>query len=270
MIHTIVPLAAQVGPVPSGIEIFLSEFLGTAILLLLGGGVCAVNNLTNSKGKNGGWVLITFGWGFAVYMGVYTAWKTGGHLNPAVTVAKWIAHGFNHEVVLNGPNQFVGPIAVTPLNVLIYLVAQLAGAFVGAVIMYLAFKKQFDTTVDPDPKFACFSTGPEIYSPLWNTVTEAIATAVLIVFVLVAGGTPSQVGPLAVAFIVVAIGMSLGGPTGYAINPVRDLGPRIAHQILPIPNKGSSHWYYAWVPIVGPLVGAAVAVVLVYGLHMAV
>lgn len=270
MVSSLIPFAAQVGPVPTGAEIFLSEFLGTAILLLLGGGVCAVNNLAGSKGKATGWVLITFGWGFAVYMGVYAAWKTGGHLNPAVTVAKWVAHGFNKEVVLNAPGELVGPVPVTVGNVAIYIVAQLAGAFVGAVVMYLAFKKQFDLPEDPIAKFSCFSTRPEVSSPLWNTVTEAIATMVLIVFVLVAGGTPSQVGPLAVAFIVVSIGMSLGGPTGYAINPARDLGPRIAHAVLPINDKGSSEWHYAWVPIVGPTIGAVVAVFIAYGLNMAV
>ena len=145
-----------------------------------------------------------------------------------------------------------------------YFAAQFLGAFVGAVLAYLAFKKQFDQDCDPALKLGVFSTGPEVRSYGWNLVTEAIGTAVLIVFVMVAGGTPSAVGPLAVALVIVGIGASLGGPTGYAINPARDLGPRIAHAVLPIKGKGGSDWGYAWVPVVGPIIGAVVAVVVVY------
>ena len=246
-------------------DVFASEFFGTTMLLLLGAGVVATNLLPKSKGRGGGWLMINWGWGLAVFVGVYAAWKTGGHLNPAVTVAKVLAYWFDPEVTLKGAA--VGPataVDVTFGNVLVYLAAQFLGAFVGAVLAYLAFKKQFDQDCDPALKLGVFSTGPEVRSYGWNLVTEAIGTAVLIVFVMVAGGTPSAVGPLAVALVIVGIGASLGGPTGYAINPARDLGPRIAHAVLPIKGKGGSDWGYAWVPVVGPIIGAVVAVVVVY------
>ena len=246
-------------------DVFASEFFGTTMLLLLGAGVVATNLLPKSKGRGGGWLMINWGWGLAVLVGVYAAWKTGGHLNPAVTVAKVVAYWFDPEVTLNGAA--VGSataVDVTFGNVLVYFAAQFLGAFVGAVLAYLAFKKQFDQDCDPALKLGVFSTGPEVRSYGWNLVTEAIGTAVLIVFVMVAGGTPSAVGPLAVALVIVGIGASLGGPTGYAINPARDLGPRIAHAVLPIKGKGGSDWGYAWVPVVGPIIGAVVAVVVVY------
>lgn len=246
-------------------DVFASEFFGTTMLLLLGAGVVATNLLPKSKGRGGGWLMINWGWGLAVLVGVYAAWKTGGHLNPAVTVAKVVAYWFDPEVTLNGAA--VGSataVDVTFGNVLVYFAAQFLGAFVGAVLAYLAFKKQFDQDCDPALKLGVFSTGPEVRSYGWNLVTEAIGTAVLIVFVIVAGGTPSAVGPLAVALVIVGIGASLGGPTGYAINPARDLGPRIAHAVLPIKGKGGSDWGYAWVPVVGPIIGAVVAVVVVY------
>ena len=246
-------------------DVFASEFFGTTMLLLLGAGVVATNLLPKSKGRGGGWLMINWGWGLAVFVGVYAAWKTGGHLNPAVTVAKVVAYWFDPAVTLNGAA--VGSataVDVTFGNVLVYFAAQFLGAFVGAVLAYLAFKKQFDQDCDPALKLGVFSTGPEVRSYGWNLVTEAIGTAVLIVFVMVAGGTPSAVGPLAVALVIVGIGASLGGPTGYAINPARDLGPRIAHAVLPIKGKGGSDWGYAWVPVVGPIIGAVVAVVVVY------
>ena len=246
-------------------DVFASEFFGTTMLLLLGAGVVATNLLPKSKGRGGGWLMINWGWGLAVLVGVYAAWKTGGHLNPAVTVAKVVAYWFDPAVTLNGAA--VGSataVDVTFGNVLVYFAAQFLGAFVGAVLAYLAFKKQFDQDCDPALKLGVFSTGPEVRSYGWNLVTEAIGTAVLIVFVMVAGGTPSAVGPLAVALVIVGIGASLGGPTGYAINPARDLGPRIAHAVLPIKGKGGSDWGYAWVPVVGPIIGAVVAVVVVY------
>ena len=246
-------------------DVFASEFFGTTMLLLLGAGVVATNLLPKSKGRGGGWLMINWGWGLAVFVGVYAAWKTGGHLNPAVTVAKVVAYWFDPEVTLNGAA--VGSataVDVTFGNVLVYFAAQFLGAFVGAVLAYLAFKKQFDQDCDPALKLGVFSTGPEVRSYGWNLATEAIATAVLIVFVMVAGGTPTAVGPLAVALVIVGIGASLGGPTGYAINPARDLGPRVAHAVLPIKGKGSSDWGYAWVPVVGPIIGAVVAVVVVY------
>lgn len=264
-------MASALPATPTTWDIFASEFLGTAVLIILGAGVCATNNLAKSKGRNGGWLMINFGWGFAVFMGVYAAWKTGGHLNPAVTIAKVVAHAYDSTVTLNGAAIGAGGIAVTFTNVLIYIVAQFIGAFVGAVIAFLAFKKQFDASADVDPgaKLGVFSTAPEVRSYGWNFITEAIGTFVLITFVLVAGGTPTQVGPLAVALVIVVIGTSVGGPTGYAINPARDFGPRVAYAILPIKGKGSADFAYSWVPILGPLFGAIVSVVVVYGLGMA-
>lgn len=243
--------------------IFASEFVGTALLITLGAGVVATNLLPKSKGRGGGWLMVNFGWGLAVFVGVYAAWKTGGHLNPAVTVSKIIAHLYDPAITLNGlSGEAAAP--VTAANVSMYIVAQFVGAFVGAVLTWLAFKKQFDQEADPAIKLGVFATGPEVSSPVWNLVTEAIATFVLIAFVVVAGGTPTAIGPLAVALVIVGIGASLGGPTGYAINPARDLAPRIAHAVLPIPGKGGSNWGYAWIPVVGPIIGAVLAVVVVY------
>ncbi|WRS31113.1 MIP/aquaporin family protein [Actinomycetaceae bacterium MB13-C1-2] len=246
-------------------SMFASEFVGTALLLVLGAGVVANNLLNKSKGRGTGWLMVNFGWGLGVFVGVYAAWKTGGHLNPAVTVAKIVQHMYDPEVTLNGiAPDAAGAIPVAAGPVFMYLLAQLLGAFVGAVLAWLAYKKQFDQPADPGIKLGVFATGPEIRSNVWNLMTEAIGTFVLIAFVVVSGGTPTAVGPLAVALVIVGIGASLGGPTGYAINPARDLGPRIAHAVLPIPDKGSSDWGYAWIPIVGPLIGAIVAVVVVY------
>lgn len=267
MFATLLP--AAITGTPTGGQIFLSEFLGTAVLLTLGAGVVATNLLPKSKGRGTGWLMVNFGWGFAVFAGVYVAYSTGGHLNPAVTIAKVVAHSFDSSVTLNGPAIGKGGVAVTFANVMIYIIAQLLGAFVGAVLAWLAYKKQFDEDLDPALKLGVFSTGPEERSYGWNVVTEAIGTAVLIVWVLVAGSTSSGLGPLGVAIIIVAIGASLGGPTGYAINPARDLGPRIAHAVLPIKGKGSSDWAYSWVPIVGPIIGAILATVLVYGTGLA-
>ncbi|WRS30738.1 MIP/aquaporin family protein [Actinomycetaceae bacterium MB13-C1-2] len=247
-------------------DVFASEFLGTAILLLLGTGVVATNLLPSSKGRGSGWLLVTWGWGLGVFVGVYAAWKTGGHLNPAVTIAKAFAYLFDPEVTLNGAA--VGTetaIPVTAGNIAVYIVAQMLGAFMGAVLCYLTFKKQFDQVAPADEKLGVFATGPAIRSYGWNLVTEIIATAVLIGFVMVAGGTPTSVGPLAVALVIVGIGASLGGPTGFALNPARDLGARVAHAVLPIKGKGGSDWSYSWVPIVGPIIGALLAVLLVYG-----
>lgn len=237
---------------PTTLQIFLSEFTGTALLILLGAGVCATVTLPKSKGKDGGWLLINFGWGLAVFIGVYAAWRTGGHLNPAVTIAQLIAG-----------NDLAAGVPATATNVLVYIVAQLLGAIVGAILAWAAFKKHYDEETNPAAILGTFATGPGIRSYGWNCVTEAFGTFVLIAFVLVSGKTPTEVGPLAVALVIVSIGASLGGPTGYAINPARDLGPRIAHAILPIPNKGGSDWAYSWVPIVGPIIGAAVAALVI-------
>ncbi len=226
-------------------DIFLSEFLGTAILLLLGAGVVANVILPKTKGFGGGWLLINFGWGLGVFAGVYTAFKSGAHLNPAVTLGIWAA----------GKDEFAAGVPVTAANGFIYISAQVAGAAVGAALAYLAYKKHFDENADPAVKLGVFSTGPELRSYGWNFLTEVIGTFVLVFWVVISGNTPAQIGPLGVALIVVGIGASLGGPTGYAINPARDIGPRIAHALLPIKGKGKSDWAYSWVPVLGPAVG---------------
>ena len=227
---------------------FVSELLGSAILIVLGAGVVATVLLPKSKGFNGGWLLINFGWGFAVMAGVYVAYKSGGHLNPAVTIGLFVA-GIDYA-------KGIDP---TVANMLVYGAGQLIGAFIGAVLAFLAFKKHFDEEADPAAKLGIFATGPAIRSYGWNFVTELIGTFVLVFWVVVSGKTPTQLGPLAVGLLIVGIGASLGGPTGYAINPTRDLGPRIAHFILPIKGKGSSDWSYSWVPILGPLAGGVLA-----------
>jgi glycerol uptake facilitator protein len=225
-------------------QIFLYETLGTAMLLLFGCGVVANAILAGTKGLGGGWLLINFGWGLGVYAGVYTAFPTGAHLNPAVTVSQWMMGN------------------VTAGQVPFYFLGEFFGAFLGAVLTWLAYKQHFDLEEDPGLKLAVFSTGPAIRSYAWNIITEVIGTFVLIFLILISGGTPTQVGPLFVALLVIGIGNSLGGPTGYAINPARDLGPRIAHAVLPIKGKGSSDWAYSWVPVVAPIVGAVLATLL--------
>lgn len=231
--------------------IFGSEFIGTAILILLGVGVVANNLLGRSKGFGGGVLHINFGWGLGVFMGVYAAYKTGGHLNPAVTLGLAAA----------GKAELAPGVPTNATNIAVYLVAQMLGAMVGAGLAWAAYKQHYDDPgAEPAAKLGTFATGPEIRNPFWNCLTEAIATFVLIFWVLTSGYTQGvTVGPLAVALVIVGIGASLGGPTGYAINPVRDLGPRIMHAVLPIKGKGGSDWGYAWVPVVGPLVGAMVA-----------
>lgn len=243
--------------------IFLSEVVGTAMLLLLGGGVVANNILPKNKGLGTGFLMVNFGWGLAVFAGVLVAGKSGGHLNPAVTLG----------LAASGSGCFVKDAAGTgclvPVDfasIATYIGAQMIGAFIGAVLCWLAYKTQFDGDAPAGYKLGVFSTGPEVRNPIWNVVTEAIATFVL-VFVVIASGkyAPANsvgmpwLGALGVALLVVGIGASLGGPTGYAINPARDLGPRIAHAVLPIPNKGSSDWGYSWVPVVGPIVGGVIA-----------
>jgi glycerol uptake facilitator protein len=232
--------------------IFLSETVGTALLTLLGCGVVANVLLTKSKGLGGGTLMINFGWGLAVFAGVTASYSSGAHLNPAVTLG----------LLASGAD-------LSALDVVIYIVAQLIGAFLGAVLAYLAYKKHFDEEPDAGIKLGIFATGPAIRSYGWNFVTEVIGTFVL-VFVVIGFGrvgdadtnTPAglaALGALPVALLVVGIGASLGGPTGYAINPARDLGPRLAHAILPIKGKGTSDWSYSWVPIAGPIVGGVLA-----------
>ncbi|GHS90119.1 glycerol transporter [Actinomycetota bacterium] len=230
-------------------EAFLSEVLGTGLLVLLGTGVVANVILPKNKGFDGGWLLINFGWGLAVFAGVYAAFKSGAHLNPAVTIGLWA----------NGADEFAPGIPVTAGNGFLYVTAQMLGAAIGALFCYLAYKKHFDEDADPATKLAVFSTGPAIRSYGWNFLTEVIGTFVLVFVILAFGKNPAQLGPLPVALLVVGIGASLGGPTGYAINPARDLGPRIAHALLPIKGKGPSDWAYSWVPVLGPLVGGVIA-----------
>jgi glycerol uptake facilitator protein len=230
-------------------DAFLSEVMGTGMLILLGAGVVANVVLPKNKGFDGGWLLINFGWGLAVFAGVYTAYKSGAHLNPAVTMGIWTS----------GADEFAPGIDVTVVNGFLYVVAQMAGAALGALFAFLAYKKHFDEDADPATKLAVFSTGPAIRSYGWNFITELIATFVLVFVILAFAQTPAELGAIPVALLVVGIGASLGGPTGYAINPARDLGPRIAHALLPIRGKGSSDWAYSWVPVLGPLAGGAIA-----------
>lgn len=232
-------------------EVFLLEVIGTAMLLLLGCGVVANAILPKTKGFGGGWLLINFGWGLGVYAGVFVAASTGAHLNPAVTIG----------LLANGAENFGGTAAleINFANTMMYFAAEMLGAFIGAVLAWAAYKTHFDQEADPAVKLGVFSTGPEIRNYGWNFVTEVLGTFVLVFVILSFGNAPNELGPLAVAMLVVGIGASLGGPTGYAINPARDLGPRIAHALLPIPGKGSSDWAYSWVPIAGPLAGGVIA-----------
>jgi len=233
------------------VQAYLAEFVGTLILILLGDGVVAAVLLRNSKAEHSGWIVITFGWGMAVAIAVYAVVAvSGAHINPAVTV------GLASVGVL--------PWAQVPG----YIIAQLLGAFVGAVLVWLTYYDHWKETDDPVLKLGVFSTIPQIRNTVPNFVTEVIGTAMLLfgVLALVAHTAPFSQGgiifPLLVGFLVLAIGLSLGGPTGYAINPARDLGPRIAHAVLPIPGKGDSDWSYSWIPVVAPLVGGIIGAVL--------
>ncbi|MER7910651.1 MIP/aquaporin family protein [Streptomyces sp. NPDC003444] len=242
----------------SSSDIFLGETIGTAVLILLGGGVCAAVTLKSSKARGAGWLAITFGWGFAVMTAVYmTASLSGAHLNPAVTVGIAIKDGAWGDVP-------------------VYFAGQILGAMIGAALVWVAYYGQFRAHLTdpetigekpiegPGPVLGIFSTGPEIRNTWQNLATEVIGTVVLVLAVLTQGLNDSGkglgvLGALITAFVVVSIGLSLGGPTGYAINPARDLGPRIVHALLPLPNKGGSDWGYAWIPVAGPLIGGALA-----------
>ncbi|WP_162872807.1 MIP/aquaporin family protein [Austwickia chelonae] len=240
--------AAPAEPVPLS-TVFFSEVLGTAILLLLGVGVVANALLAESKGKGGGNLMINWGWGLAVFAGVYVGYRSGAHLNPAVTLG----------LLVSADEAYAPGVPITTVSTMVYLAAEFIGAFIGAVIAWLVYKDHFAAESDAGLKLACFSTGPAIRNTVSNLITEAVATFVLVYVILKFGATPTQVGPLAVALLVVGIGASLGGPTGYAINPARDLGPRIAHALLPIKGKGASDWAYSWIPVVGPILGAVAA-----------
>ena len=225
---------------------FLGEFIGTALLIIMGGGVVANVVLSKTKGQNSGWIVITFGWAMAVFIGVYASNSLGGsgHLNPAVTIG--LAAFGDFDVSLLGT----------------YLAAQFGGAFAGAVIVWIAYKQHFDETADKDLKLAVFSTAPAIRNPLYNLLTEIIGTFILLFGALTMSKSAATLGALdalPVALLVLGIGLSLGGPTGYAINPARDLGPRIAHFVLPIPGKRNSDWGYAWIPVAGPVIGGLLA-----------
>jgi glycerol uptake facilitator protein len=232
---------------------FFAEFFGTAMILVFGCGVVANVLLNKTKGNNAGWIVITFGWAVGVFTGVLiSASVSGAHLNPAVTLALAIAHKFSWA------------------KVPIYILAQVLGAMFGAGLTWLAYKKHFDATEDADSKLAVFSTMPNIRSYWYNMLTEIIGTYVLALAVLYMAEPEVGLGALnalPVALVVLGIGLSLGGPTGYAINPARDFGPRIMHFLLPIPGKRNSDWKYSWVPIVGPMIGAALAagMFLVFG-----
>ncbi|MDT0459700.1 MIP/aquaporin family protein [Streptomyces sp. DSM 41527] len=252
----------------SSSDIFISETIGTAVLILLGGGVCAAVTFKRSKAFNAGWVAIAFGWGFAVLTGAYIAAKSGANLNPAVTIGLAIKGGIEWS------------------QVPVYFGGEMLGAMIGAVLVWITYYGQFQAHLsDPEvladhtgeeglvdqsaapaagPVLGIFSTGPEIRNAVQNLATEIIATTVLVLSILTLGLSDNGkgvgvIGTLLVALVVTGIGLSLGGPTGYAINPVRDLGPRIVHALLPLRNKGGSDWGYAWIPVVGPLIGGALA-----------
>lgn len=221
------------------------EFIGTLILILLGDGVCAAVNLNKSKAQASGWIVIALGWAMAVTMGVYISGFMGpAHLNPAVTIAMAMTGAISGSLVVP------------------FILAQMLGAIVGAILVWLAYLPHWAATEDDGAILGTFATGPAIRNYTANLVTEAIGTFVLVLGLLAFTQNDFAAGTnvFAVDALILAIGLSLGGPTGYAINPARDLGPRIAHAILPIANKGGSDWAYSWVPVVGPIIGGIIAV----------
>jgi glycerol uptake facilitator protein len=227
------------------LSIIGSEMIGTALLILLGDGVVAAVVLAKSKAENSGWIVITFGWGMAVMVAVYAVGRfSGAHLNPAVTVGLFINGNYH------GAGTFIK-----------YIVGEVLGACIGATLVFAAYYLHFRESEDPGLKLAVFSTGPAIRNYAANVVTEIIGTFVLVFGVLTIADANNKIvsglTPLLIGLLVFSIGLSLGGPTGYAINPARDLGPRIMHAILPIPGKGKSDWGYAWVPVIGPLIGGS-------------
>lgn len=243
-------------------QMFGSEFLGTMMMIAIGTMVCGSRLLPNTGAHRNDWINVSLGWGLAVFIGVYVAWPTGGHLNPVVTLARVVQHCFNSDTTLNGASLTNGGIAVTAGNVAIYITAQFLGAFIGALLGFVAMRRHFDGTADPDAVLTVFCTKPSIASPVWNVVSEAIGTAILVTWIMVNGGTPTQVGPLATALVITVLVMALGGVSGAALNPARDFCPRLVHRLLPIAGKGSSEWSYAWVPFVGPTLGAIAGVLV--------
>lgn len=226
---------------------FLGELIGTMMLILFGGGVVGGVVLNKSKAQNSGWIVITMGWGLAVAFAVYMVGKySGAHLNPAVTLG-------------------LASIGLFPwTQVPTYIAGQMIGAFIGATLVWLHYHPHWAETEDKDAKLAVFSTGPAIKSPMANLFSELLGTAILVFGLLGIGANQFSEGlnPLIVGFFIVAIGLSLGGTTGYAINPARDLGPRIAHFVLPIAGKRDSDWGYAWIPVVGPVIGGVLGALL--------
>jgi len=224
---------------------FIGELIGTGLLIVLGQGVVANVVLNNTKGHNSGWIVISFGWGIAVFVGVYSsAAASGAHLNPAVTLAFAALGKIKWELVP------------------VYIAGQMLGAMAGSLIAWLSYRQHFDETTDADAKLAVFCTGPAIRSYFQNLLSEVIGTFVLILGVLFIASPSNSLGALdalPVGLLVLGVGLSLGGPTGYAINPARDLGPRIMHFLLPISQKRDSDWGYAWVPVVGPVIGGLLA-----------
>ena len=233
-------------------EAYIGEFIGTMILIILGDGVVAGVLLRNSKAENSGWIVITFGWAMAVAVAVYCVFQfSGGYINPAVTIAAAVTGGLEWALVPG------------------YIIAQFLGAFVGGIIVWLAYLPHWAETEDAGLKLGVFCTAPAIYNTPANLITEIIGTFILVfgVFGIFAnsgavGGSAAALNPLLVGLLVLGIGLSLGGPTGYAINPARDLGPRIAHAVLPIAGKGGNDWGYAWIPVVGPIIGGIIGAVL--------
>ena len=229
---------------------FMAELIGTAILVLLGDGVVANVVLKKSKGFNSGWMVIASGWAFAVAVPVFMFGTiSGAHFNPAVTLALAVTGNFAWSQV--------------PM----YILAQFIGAFIGATLVLLSYYNHFEATEDKATKLGVFCTAPEIRNPKWNFITEFIGTFLLMFGILGISSSPFVDGlqPLAIGILIWAIGLCLGGPTGYAINPIRDFGPRLAHFILPVPSKGGSDWKYAWIPVVAPILGAIVSAI-VYGI----
>jgi glycerol uptake facilitator protein len=233
----------------------IGEFFGTMMLMILGDGVVAAVLLKDSKAENGGWIVITTGWAFAVMVGVFTAQAFGSapaHINPAVTLGFAVSGGFDWAMVPG------------------FMLAQLLGAFVGGVIVWIHYLNHWAATEDPGLKLGVFATGPAIRNVATNLTSEAIGTFVLVLGVaaIFAQEVSPALGPFLVGSLVWGIGLSLGGPTGYAINPARDLGPRIAHQILPVAGKGDSDWAYGWIPVVGPFIGGAIAGLIIIAFNI--
>jgi glycerol uptake facilitator protein len=238
-------------------QAYIGEVIGTMILIILGDGVVAGVLLRNSKAENSGWIVITFGWAMAVAIAVYCVGQfSGAHINPAVTISLAVTGQFDWALVPG------------------YIIAQFIGAFIGGVIVWLAYLPHWEETEDEGLKLGVFCTAPAIYNTPANIVTEIIGTFMLVFGIsgilanaaAVGGGAAAVIGsglnPLLVGLLVLGIGLSLGGPTGYAINPARDLGPRIAHAVLPIAGKGGNDWGYSWIPVVGPIIGGILGAVL--------